>query len=101
MLEKVNRHKASCIGNVDLQRGANSEEGVYVNGEANISRDLKKPPPNNKNMEFINLMHTRELRDIDNVGTVIMVGGVEGKIVVGSQPVGYSQPYTNIKGCRG
>ena len=52
-------------------------------------------------MEFITLMHARELIYIDNVGTVIMGGGVEEKIVVDIQSVGDIQRYTNIKEYRG
>ena len=60
-----------------------------------------KPSLNKTNMEFIYLLHTRELRDIYNVGTVIMGGGVQGNFVVVCQSVGDIQPPTNIKGCRG
>ena len=101
MLENVNHHKTSCIDIANLQRGDNNNEGVYGNGEANITRDLTKPSLNKINMEFITSMHTRDLRDIENVGTVIMGGCVEGNSVVASQSAGDSQPSTNIKGCRG
>ena len=56
-----------------------------------------KPFLNKTNMEFINYMHTRELRDIYNVGTVIMGGGVEGNFVVVRQYFGDSKSPTNIK----
>ena len=52
-------------------------------------------------MELINLMHTGELIDIDNVGTVIMGEGVRGNFFLVSQYVCDIQPSTNIKGCRG
>ena len=49
-------------------------------------------------MDFITLMHTRELIVIYNIGNFIMGRGVEGKTFVVSQSVGDSQPSTNIKG---
>ena len=74
VLEKVNHHKTRCVDIVNLQRGANTYEEVYGNRETNIYRDLTKTSLNKTNMEFITLTQTRELIDIDNVGTVIMGG---------------------------
>ena len=45
-------------------------------------------------------MHTRKLRYIDTVGTVIISGGLEDNFVVVRQSVCDSQPSTNIKGGR-
>ena len=100
-MEKFNYHKARCIDILNLQRESNTDKGVYGNGDANISRELMKPSLNTTIMEFITLMHARELIYIDNVGTVIMGGGVEEKIVVDIQSVGDIQRYTNIKEYRG
>ena len=41
-------------------------------------------------MEFINLVRTIELRDIDNIGTVIMDGVLQRNFVVVSHFVGDS-----------
>ena len=53
-----------CTRNVNLKRGANAEDGISGNGDSIITRDLMKPSLNKTNMEFIYLLHTRELRDI-------------------------------------
>ena len=71
-----------CIDILNLHRGDNTEEGVYGNVEANISSDLMKPYLNQTNMEFITLIHTRELIEIYNVGTIIIGRGAEGNFVV-------------------
>ena len=100
-MEKFNYHKARCIDIVNLQRESNTDKGIYGNRDANISREIMKPSLNTTVMEFITLIHTRELIYIDNVGTVIMGGGVEEKLVVDIQSVGDIQRYTNIKEYRG
>ena len=82
VLENSNHHKAMCIDILNLHRGDNTEEGVYGNVEANISSDLMKPYLNQTNMEFITLIHTRELIEIYNVGTIIIGRGAEGNFVV-------------------
>ena len=89
-LENINYHKSRCIGILNLQRGANTKEGVYGEVEANIDRDLTNTSLGNTNMELIKLMHTRELRCIENFGTVIMGGGLEGNFFVISKSVGDS-----------
>ena len=40
-------------------------------------RKKRNPSLNKINVEFITLIHAKELRDMENVGTVIMGGGVE------------------------
>ena len=98
---RVKSYNKMSLGRTDivnLQRGVDTEEGEYGNGEAKIVRNLTKPPLSKRDMEFITLMHARKLRDTDRVGAGIMGGDVEGGFVVVSRAVGGSQLFSDIRG---
>lgn len=87
---KVRVYNKMSVGRTDevvFQKGIDTVDGEFGDGESKVVRNLTKPPLVSSLIEFVTCMHARKLREDDNLSTSEKVDGyiVVSRAVTGGE----------------